>query len=77
MTENGTIKTFLPVLRAAWSVFLFGDCRPEHDIQLIPGNVLDATMPDDIHFSKASSPSVFMPNFFINQLGGQKPVKEL
>jgi len=32
---------------------------------------------DNIHFSKASSASVFIPNFFINQLGGQKPVNEL
>lgn len=55
----------------------YGWKRPVHDIPLVPGNVLDATMPYNIHFSKASSPSVFMPNFFINQLGGQKPVKEL
>ena len=39
--------------------------------------VTDLMCPPNYLFTSASSASVFIPNFFINQAGGQKPVNEL
>jgi hypothetical protein len=44
---------------------------------IVPGTAFEPALSDNIYFTNASSASVFMPNFFINQAGGQKPVKEL
>lgn len=42
-----------------------------------PGTLHAGGMPAIAHLDRASSASVFRPNFFINQAGGQNPVKEL
>lgn len=42
-----------------------------------PGAPHAGDMPALAHLDRASSASVFRPSFFINQDGGQNPVKEL